>query len=559
MNSKLVTFINKATKKHGNKYDYSKVEYIRSTQKVCIICPEHGEFWQTPAAHVRGDNCPHCANKKRGATNDKRMTTEKFILKSKDIHENKFYYEKTEYKNANTKVRINCPKHGEFMQLPYIHLNGSGCPKCSGRNLTQQEVINQAIAVHSSKYDYSKVEFTNRRSKICIICPEHGEFWQTPEKHIDRKQGCPICSGVKKHTNESFITEAAKIHNNKYDYSKVKYTNNKTNVTITCPKHGDFTQIPLNHLQGHGCPICASTASIQENTLKAFFDRFTKDTFIYNVRNIISPYEIDIYCPDKKIGFEYNGLYWHNEINQPNINYHLHKTELCCQQNIRLFHIFEDEWLNKQEIVKSMIYNVLGYTENKIYARKCIIKPVDSKTASSFLTQNHLQGKCGSTIRLGLYHNDELVSLMTFGKTRKFINKTSNDNCWELIRFCNKVNTVVIGGASKLLNHFIKMYNPIKIITYTDKRYSNGNLYEKLGFKHTHDSKPNYYYVIGNKRYYRYSYRKSELMRKYNCPPDMSEHEFCLSQKWYRIYDCGSIVFEKKLNKKTTDNRGCAF
>ena len=130
---------------------------------------------------------------------------------------------------------------------------------------------------------------------------------------------------------------------------------------------------------------------------------------------------------------------------------------------------------------------------------------------------------------------------MTFGKSRHFIGNGKTE--WELLRFCNKINTNIVGGASKLLKFFIKKYNPNNIVTYADRRWSCGNLYDKIGFVQYNISRPNYYYVIGQKRYYRFNFRKSILVKKYGCPNNLSEHEFCLSKKWYRIYDCGCLCY----------------
>ena len=187
-------FIKKAKKVHGDKYDYSKVDYINSQTKVCIICPEHGEFWQIPASHIRGYKCPECGNYNRGSK--KRISKEEFIKKAKEVHGDKYDYSKVEYINANTKVCIICPEHGEFWQEPVVHIKQkSGCPKCVGRNTTTEEFIKKAMEVHGERYDYSKVVYTKAHNKVCIICPEHGEFWQTPAKHL-LGQGCSKC-GIK--------------------------------------------------------------------------------------------------------------------------------------------------------------------------------------------------------------------------------------------------------------------------------------------------------------------------------------------------------------------------
>ena len=188
-----------------------------------------------------------------------------------------------------------------------------------------------------------------------------------------------------------------------------------------------------------------------------------------------------------------------------------------------------------------MIKNQLNIYNTKIYARKCKIKLIDNKVAREFLDKNHLQGKCPVSINYGLFYNNELVSLMSFGTSRHFIGNGKSE--YELLRFCNKINTNVIGGASKLFKHFINTHKPQEIISYADRRWSRGNLYDVLGFEKYNESKPNYFYVIKAERKNRFNFRKSILMKKYGCPETMSEHEFCLSQKWYRIYDCGCLCY----------------
>ena len=192
---KLEKFIDKAIRTHGKRYDYSAVEYSSSSEKVCIICPEHGEFWQSPAEHVRGKGCPVCANAKKGR---KTMSTDEFITKSVERHGNRYQYDKTTYKGPSVKVTITCPEHGDFEQLPYSHLNGSGCPKCRGFRKTTGDIVGEFEKAHGKKYDYSKVEYRGSKTKVTIICPEHGEFSQTPQKHL-KGQGCPVCAKKRKH------------------------------------------------------------------------------------------------------------------------------------------------------------------------------------------------------------------------------------------------------------------------------------------------------------------------------------------------------------------------
>lgn len=267
-------------------------------------------------------------------------------------------------------------------------------------------------------------------------------------------------------------------------------------------------------------------------------------TPIVNNRKLLDGKEIDIFIEDKKFAIEYNGLFWHSEIfKEP--EYHLNKTEIASTQNIQLIHIFEDEWLYKSDIVKSIINSKLGIFKQKIYARKCLIREITSKESADFLGKNHIQGNVNSSIRIGLFYENELVSIMTFGNLRKSMGKSSKESYYEMYRFCNKLNTTVIGGASKLLKYFINTYKPKSIITYADRRYSNGHLYQKLGFDFVKSTNINYWYFDKSEliRYHRFKFRKDVLIKE-GFDPTKTEHEIMLERGYLRIYDCGNIKYE---------------
>jgi hypothetical protein len=261
-------FIEKATKKHNNRYDYSKVIYKDSSSCVKIICKKHGEFLQIASEHLRGRGCPYCCKTKK-------LTIEKFIERGNQIHNNKYDYSKSVYVNTSTKLIIICKKHGEFLQTPNRHLNNKqGCPYCNKkRKLTTEEFIKRSKKVHGNRYDYSKVNYKNYNTKVKIICKEHGEFLQFPGGHLSGR-GCFNCGGSKKSNTEGFIKKAKEVHEvhgDKYDYSKVDYKNAITKVIIICKEHGEFLQTPSGHLSGHGCYICGQsrTSNTEEFIKKA--------------------------------------------------------------------------------------------------------------------------------------------------------------------------------------------------------------------------------------------------------------------------------------------------
>ena len=327
----------------------------------------------------------------------------------------------------------------------------------------------------------------------------------------------------------------------------------KNNYIFLCKKGHEF-EISRellknrNKLNTEICTVCnpiSSSNSGHEIQLQDFIKENYKNDIILNSRSVITPLELDIYLPELKIAFEFNGVYWHNELYKEN-NYHLNKTELCENHEIQLIHIWEDDWLYKQEIVKSMILNKLGKTPNKIFGRKTVVKEViDNKLIREFINKNHLQGFVGSKIKLGLFLDNELVSLMTFGKRRVSMGKkTTNDDEYELLRFCNKLNTNVVGGASKLFKYFIRNYKPKEITTYADRSHSNGNLYEQLGFEYIGKTQPNYYYIIDGIRKHRFNFRKDVLIKE-GFDSNKTEHQIMIDRNIFRIYDSGNLKFKK--------------
>ena len=323
---------------------------------------------------------------------------------------------------------------------------------------------------------------------------------------------------------------------------------NGDNIRIICDKCGKEYTITRGllwnrkYLHSTYCLHCNPYKSNDSSYANEILEYLISNNLLIekNNRKILNGKELDIFIPKYNVAIEFDGLYWHSELFKDK-NYHLNKTLECNNKGIKLIHIFEDEWIYKKNIVKSRLKNILGLNTEKIFARKCDIKIIDNEVCKSFLINNHIQGDVSSQIKLGLYYYNELVSLMTFNNGRIIMSGKPNE--YELTRFCNKLNTNVIGGASKLLKHFINNYKPKNIISYADMRWSNGDLYEKLGFTFIHNSIPNYWYVIGNTRQYRFNYRKSCLIKQ-GFDSNKTEHQIMLERNIYRIYDCGTKRYE---------------
>lgn len=274
--STLEDFIAKSRTVHGDKYDYSKVVYTNNRTKICIICPEHGEFMLAPDKHTLGRGCPVCTAQE--VHKARRRTTNDFISLARNVHGDKYDYSKIDYQGNKVKVCITCPRHGDFWQVPNSHLSGRGCPVCGRIQANKSESYSNAVFItkaktkHGNKYDYSFVEYTSSSNKVKIVCPEHGVFEQTPAMHLFGS-GCPKCAreytrNALSDTLENFLTKARKVHGNKYDYSGVAYTNNRTKVRIACPEHGVFEQAPDKHLFGQGCPKCGLDVSASKRRVE---------------------------------------------------------------------------------------------------------------------------------------------------------------------------------------------------------------------------------------------------------------------------------------------------
>lgn len=316
--------------------------------------------------------------------------------------------------------------------------------------------------------------------------------------------------------------------------------------------------IPISQYQNRshmtGTYKCTITNPIKERSCCSSIELFVRNIldrhniqYVNNDRSIIPPQELDIYIPSKKLAIECNGIYYHNaEVKAK--NYHLNKYRLCRQQNIQLISLWEDWIYKKPEIVESLILSKLGIYTTRIYARQCVIKEVCVTDANLFLDKYHIQGRCPSETKLGLYYNDELVSLMTFANHR---NNIIGSNGCELVRFCNRFGTQVVGGAEKLLTHYIKCNNIESIYSFSSNDISNGNLYSKLGFEEGQTNQ-SYWYIDTNtlKRYHRSSFTKDSIIKKgwKKSKEGWTEREVMIEHGYYQIYDSGQTKWIKKYN-----------
>ena len=342
-------FVKKAKNIHGNKYDYSKVNYINNCTKIIIICKKHNKFKQIPSAHLSGKGCLECSH------DNFRSTTQQFIKKAKNTHGNKYDYSKVSYINNCSDVEIICPYHGNFKQRPSSHLNGGGCTKCfiKRNKQTNKDFITKLKQIYKNKYDYSKVNYVNPKTKIIIICKKHGEFRQLPYSHLNNN-GCRKCYFEKNtKTTQQFIKKAKNIHGNRYDYSKTTYIKNNIKIKIICKKHGEFLQTPASHYY-YGCPNCSN--NISKNEIE-WLNKMEKEQNIIIKRNPTIYINGKLLKPDgfhkiTNTWYEYNGYFWHGHPNFYNSN-DIHPIRK------KTFGKLYQQTLKKEKLIKSAGYNLI--------------------------------------------------------------------------------------------------------------------------------------------------------------------------------------------------------
>jgi len=457
-------------------------------------------------------------------------------------------------------VRKKC-KCGNEIKFNYGYANFC-CKKCASNDKDVLRKNKEGVSKALKKaYQKRGDEIKKKRNKtlyekynLQVNSPfEIPEIQQKAKITTKKRYGVDNVFYLKKFRSDGkFESQKKSIKDNKFKGYDIKYIEkNKILIKDYCDIHGDVEMDCINfynrtfrNRRGIKCPLCNPINSF--SSLEIEMDNILKQLKILNyqknTQKIINPYELDFYFPEHKIAIELNGIYWHSEIHKDK-NYHKMKTDLCVQKGIRLIHIWEDDFYDKREIVISVLKYLFNKIERKIYARKCKIKNIDSKTYRNFLKEYHMQGIINSSIKYGLFFENELISIMGIGKTRIPLGTKDKEGIFELHRFCSKNNLVVVGGASKLLSFFEKNNEYKKIISYAKRDYSNGNLYDKIGFKLDKICDPGYYWIINDKRKHRFNYRKNMIINESN--KHLTATEIMHNKGYYRCYDSGNFKFLK--------------
>ena len=485
-----------------------------------------------------------------------------FITRSNLIQLEGYYsYPETLVKNAREKVKIHCNRCGEdFFQAPDNHARlGMGCRKCShasskGTQSNKKKTTNEFIEESTSKYGidlygFNKTVYLGKAIPLTLTCLVHGtDFQVTPNNHLSSGSGCKECGIEKSHvkfrkSEEDFIRDSKKVHGPyTFLYDLVMYINNKSEVILKCTKGGHtFSTRPDGHLsKGYGCPLCKT--SNQELEFSNFISLIDPSARL-NTRKVIPPLEIDVLIESRKTAFEYDGLYWHSEAEGKTRQYHLNKTDRCAEAGYRLVHVFEDEWRERESIVKSRVQYLLNQDSALTDLTGLEVSPVLSKEAVEFFHVHHLKGTLDKyDFSYGLFNGGVLVACMSFNKVSKVEA--------ELVRYAS------IGSKTKgfdaLLAEFIKRNKKYPLITCTtDKRWSVGTSLLATRFEKVDTLIPSYDYVTSdyqrlNGDLFTREYMSKNL-KKYDA--SLTEVENCKNNRLYRIWNCGMDKWELDLTK----------
>jgi G:T-mismatch repair DNA endonuclease (very short patch repair protein) len=607
------TLIDRFRAVHGNRYDYSKVKYVDATTPVTILCPEHGEFLQTPNSHKRGSGCLKCAYTKNGADKAALVKAE-LHQRFRDVHGDRYDYSRVEYVGRSTKVTIGCQEHGWFQQTPSSHWEGHGCPKCADierglakRAAARANILKKFHAMHADKYDYSEFVYTRSDEKATIVCRVHGPFLQTPRMHA-RGNGCPACAkdsvssyirlgdaawlmrfrevhgnrydysealGIRTtentsiicrvhgpftqrpqahakgagcprccasfpDTQESVIAKFVLTHGARYDYSKVKYVDSQSKVTITCPEHGEFEQKPANHIKGKGCRHCArlllrSSRSEAETNIDEFAKELGFDTehgYLPGAKD----WTYDVVVPEVSLAIEFNGLYWHS---YPRINRgrHYHKRKHAESHGFRLLTIWEDDWNDRREAVQWALLRALkvGW-DVKCAPQDVETDFVDEGMSNDFRVKNGMVDPSGSVAatNVAINRNGNTLAVANFDKR----------GC--MFAYTEKAGFTVMCGP-RVAAEAYKAANPgSNVSALCNRDYSDGREYADSGFIKT----GGYFgmsYVYRSNRFPRANYLKHRLPKVFgDVDRALSEVDICANNEVFACWNSGIDTYELK-------------
>lgn len=540
-------FIQRSKQAHGDRYDYSRSEYLGSTSSILIGCPDHGDFMQIAAHHMNGTKCRQCGLEDRDAKLrlpknveiDKQRRAEvcdartdrsrhKHLAKLREIHPTYEFPNYVEnFEVVTSKVVVVCPAHGEFSATTHHLKKGKGCPECGKLKSAEsrKKTAEDFEQFKQARYTYGK--FQGWREKIEITCPKHGVFLQTPEMHQHGK-GCGKCAFYANSLKsligpDELLRRAREKHGDRYDY--ISRPERVTDLwRIQCKDHGVFTQVVYSHLSGSNCPACArSGTSVGQEELESYIRDLGYEILTNYRFSKLHRRQLDMYLPSEGFAVEYHGLYWHSSAHKPD-NYHVTKHLESKEVGITLYQIFEDEWQSKRMAVEALVADACGAlpdVDGELYPSK--INGVDARR---FHNQFGLGKLTGADSHYAFFVGDEVVAVMSFTKGEKAKLVTYS--------YSHSVN------LAPLFRFAVSDLGVKTVLATTDVRICEGSKLAALGFTKLEDTPPTYEYIKSN--IYRrlpakVALRAVRRLSGYN--PDLPEWQSCSDAGYYQIYNCG--------------------
>lgn len=596
-------------KKCGNKFETTSNRQVYCNKQITKICPVCGKEFQTICSHTEANTCSkECSNKYTVIMREKRARESKKICKwcGKEFHpksKRDVYCYETHYQTCQVcgkQFVIDVRRHPEVKtcskecryKLAQTNTDIEKRTESQKKSLLEKYGVDNVMKIpgisdkikQTNSERYGKEWYTQtaayKESVRKTSQEKYGEnhFLSSKDIIAKRKKTCIDKYGVDNVSKSNEIIHRIKeVLMDRYGVENIGQIHVKN-----IEEWRLFKEDPISYIRNHFdeptmreiCDYFGVTPSpiynlidieknpellkhefsIMESDVKNLLDKYQIECS-QNKRTVISPYELDFYLPKHHIAIECNPTATHNSSKSDPWNgeakdhrYHQMKTDLCEKQGIFLFHIFGYEWTNKREIIESMLRNLLGVYEQRIYARNCELREVTYNDAMMFLNENHRQGNSSSSVRLGLYCDNKLVSLMTFSKRRATIGSDS-DGEYELVRFCNKLNTQVIGGASKLFKHFLDIVNPLSVMSFSDRAHTRGNLYKVLGFQEIRRSEPGYVWVdektdIAYNRVNTQKHNLRKFLKDDSIDLSQTETQIMESHGFLKVYDSGTITWK---------------
>ena len=598
-------FIERSNDIHGFKYDYSGINYVNIRTTIEITCKiHHSTFMQLPKSHLMGkSSCKQCTIEKKQQTclenhgvanpsqsekikNKKTKTCLKNHGVEYGMQSNKIK-EQTAATNLKRYGGV-APAHSDDVKqkIKQTNLNRRGveCPFQSEE--VKEKIKKTCLDKFGVEYALQSEEVKEKSKQTCLKNYGVEYNMQSPINQEKSKQTCLETYGVEYSLQSEEIKNKSKMTyielygvDNPMKSPIIREKSRRTSIERFGVEYQAQRQIPIDvmdklnnrewlveqhhvkkitleqisknldvgistvpaYFRKHDIEIKYFFQSTGEREILEFIKQHYTGEIVSNSRKLIHPYEIDIYLPELNLAVEYNGTYWHCELNGKDRQYHLNKTKLCNEKGVQLIHIWEHDWESKSKIIKSIVLSKLNMLPVKLNARDCEVVLLNAKKIRPFIHDNHIQGAANTSINLALLYNNEIVSAMTFSKSRY-----TNNVQYELVRFVSRINTNVRGAASKLFSYFLKTYNPSSILSYSDIGRNKGNVYNILGFEYSHTSTPNFKYLNLNTMELssRLKFQKHKLQKELKLYDEsLSAWQNMQNNGYDRIWDCGNDVY----------------